>query len=90
MNNEELYLVWDFDMGLVCVGDKESAEKIYTQLVEENERYFEGEYLHDDEMGYKVIIGKLCKGHLIKMNDEKGEWEWHSKISESIKKTGNH
>lgn len=76
MEKEEVYIVWDFDKGLVSVGEKETAEKDYAALVDENERFYDGEQLSDDEMGYKAIIAKLYKGQLIQMNEVEGQWEW--------------
>lgn len=70
---EELYIVYDREEGLVCVGTKEQAAKDFTRWVENNQEYYSGEMLSDDDMGYQTIMAKLEKGYCLEMH--KDNWE---------------
>lgn len=72
---DELYMVYDKEDGLICVANKEMAEKEYKNAVDSAQKYLNGMYLGEEDMGYQTIIAQVKRGYLLQMSEEINEWE---------------
>src|SRR3990167_7901349 len=82
--SEDMYIVWDNDDGLVCIGTRDNAIEEYESQVERVKDYVQGEGEFSVDLSERVVLARIERQlYPIPSKELNGAYGWEEKVSPS-------